>query len=37
MVAINGGPFLISDESAHHELGHAPVNSCTAAFAALTR
>lgn len=37
MVALNGGPFLISDEKARRELGYAPVISRTAAFATLTR
>jgi nucleoside-diphosphate-sugar epimerase len=37
MVALNGGPFLDSDEKARRELGYAPVISPAAVFAALTR
>jgi len=36
MVALNGGPFLVSDNKARSELGYAPVISRDQAFSVLT-
>jgi nucleoside-diphosphate-sugar epimerase len=36
MVAVNGGPFLVSDNKARHELGYTPVITRDQAFRVLT-
>jgi nucleoside-diphosphate-sugar epimerase len=36
MVALNGGPFLVSDTKARHQLGYTPVISREKAFSVLT-